>query len=669
MGYTYSLNFHYCRREQLSCVGSFVVPEWLFGSIYFTYGDRLMAETGKDPAPDHPEVIVVAHPDAALRVEGNAVRSAAVDAAPLEHALTETGAQASPLFGPSEEEVQTRRDESPWDLPDLSVFYRVRVGQDHEAVAARLNEEESVAGAFVKPPVGMNQHVQAEAVTTADAAAPATPNLSDHQGYLDAPPGGVNARTAWTKPGGDGTGVHLMIVGGAWRLTHEDLVGVADHSLGSGQQIDSVSFRNHGTAILGIVRANNNTFGVTGVAPAAQVGVVATFGLGTAGAIHFAAESLPAGGIILIEWQRPGPGSTGVGSAGFLPLEWWPDDFAAIAFATAKGVIVVEPAGNGSVSLDDPFYNTPAPGFPASWKNPFNRAVADCGAILVGAGTPPPQTHGHDRGPDRSRMQFSNYGSSLDVQGWGAELTTLGYGDLQGGPDEDRWYADNFGGTSGAAAQVAGAIASLQGLELSGAKRPPLTPADVRRLLRQSGSPQQDGSDGPAAARRIGSRPDLLALMALLAVAKDEAKEAKESKESKDNKDAKDKEQPDKNIKDAKDNKENKESKDGKDRKDNKDGKNENKEDKGDGKEKPDNKEKHEKGENPNEQPFLLPERDRPAAAARWRSEEPVRHFIAAEHRPDLAAAALLTEPDLLGLSAAELADGLRPPDEVLVDS
>jgi hypothetical protein len=252
---------------------------------------------------------------------------------------------------------------------------------------------------------------------------------------------------------------------------------------------------------------------------------------------------------------------------------------------------------------------------------------------------------------------FSNWGSSVDAQGWGAEITTLAYGDLQGGPDEDIWYTSNFGGTSGAAAVVAGVVASLQGLELGGPKRPPLTPADVRRLLRQSGSPQQDGPSRPAT-QRVGTRPDLMALMALLAVAKDEAKDAKDAKteknESKDTKDAKN---------------ETKEQKDGKDEaKERKDNKSESKDRKDDKTEK--NERKDAKDDNPDklipvEQIPFAPEGVHPPVTAALRSDEPVRHFIPDDLRPTLNAAALTLEPDFLGRDAAELADELRPPTDV----
>src|SRR5262249_39080438 len=158
--------------------------------------------------------------------------------------------------------------------------------------------------------------------------------------------------------------------------------------------------------------------------------------------------------------------------------------------------------GNGAEDIDDALYDTPAPGFPKDWKNPFKRANRDSGAILVGAGAPPPGTHGRDLyGPDRSRLDFSNYGSSVDVQGWGREVTTCGYGDLQGGV-EDGWYTDEFAGTSSASPVVVGALACMQGICRANHVAL-LTPATARPLLRATGSPQQDAPGRPAA-QRIG---------------------------------------------------------------------------------------------------------------------------------------------------------------------
>ena len=94
--------------------------------------------------------------------------------------------------------------------------------------------------------------------------------------------------------------------------------------------------------------------------------------------------------------------------------------------ATSRGIIVVEAAGNGAENLDDALYQTPGGRLPGRrGRNPFRRANRDSGAIVVGAGAPPPGTHGRDHGPDRSRLDFSNWGALVDAQGWGREVTTL----------------------------------------------------------------------------------------------------------------------------------------------------------------------------------------------------------------------------------------------------
>ncbi|WP_251033121.1 hypothetical protein [Bacillus sp. ISL-7] len=84
--------------------------------------------------------------------------------------------------------------------------------------------------------------------------------------------------------------------------------------------------------------------------------------------------------------------------------------------------MVEEAARNGAENLEDEIY-----------QNKFNRSHRDSGAILVGAGAPPPGTYGRNYGPDRSRLEFSNYGAIVDVQGWEREGTTTGDADLQGG--------------------------------------------------------------------------------------------------------------------------------------------------------------------------------------------------------------------------------------------
>jgi len=136
-------------------------------------------------------------------------------------------------------------------------------------------------------------------------------------------------------------------------------------------------------------------------------------------------------------------------------------------------------------------------------------------------------------------LDFSNFGSCVDVQGWGREVTTCGYGDLQGGSNEDLWYTDTFSGTSSASPVIVGSVASLQGA-LRARGKPLLTPATGAQPLAHTGSPQQNEPGRPAT-QHIGNRPNLrqaaeqLGLVILKRVQKEVVKEVKEfAKELKD---------------------------------------------------------------------------------------------------------------------------------------
>ena len=373
--------------------------------------------------------------------------------------------------------------------------------------------------AFVKPPAFSPVNTPGTP-PRADEPPEPTVNFTTLQGYLDPSPDGVDARFAWTLRGGGGLGVNVVDVESEWRFSHEDLT----QNLGgviAGAPPGDLRARNHGTAVIGIFGGDRNAMGVTGIAPEARAFGASIYptadtgftGLvsGSASAIRRAADMLTPGDIILVELHYPGPRFNFTwprGDNGYIPVEWWPDNLLAIQYATAKGVIVVEAAGNGSENLDDPLYDTsparpPFGPFPSTWSNPFRRGAADSGAILVGAGAPPTGTDGSPL-QGRIRLGFSNFGSALDAQGWGSHIVTCGYGShLAGGTNEDRFYTNEFGGTSGAAPIIAGVLACIQGA-LDGAGKPRLKPSEARNLLRRTGVRQPDEAAG-----RIGNLPDL----------------------------------------------------------------------------------------------------------------------------------------------------------------
>jgi hypothetical protein len=255
---------------------------------------------------------------------------------------------------------------------------------------------------------------------------------------------------------------------------------------------------NHGTAVLGEISGDVNNYGITGISPDARVSAVSFTTLPTARAIRIAADRLQRGDIMLLEVHRAGPRHNFQGRSdqrGYIAVEWWPDDFAAIRYAVSRGVLVVEAAGNGAENFDDPLYDVRPPGFPTTWRNPFNPANPSSFAVVVGAGAPPPGTHGRNHGPDRSRLGFSNYGRRVDCQGWGREVTTTGYGDLQGGTDRNQWYTDMFSGTSSASPIIVGALACTQGF-LRARGLPLLTPVSAIQFGHSAAAHYRVAADG-----------------------------------------------------------------------------------------------------------------------------------------------------------------------------
>jgi len=488
--------------------------------------------------PSVPELICIAEPVAGLRssaATGVASESGA-NIKSLSAALKAAGAVMLPIFG-SEARVAASRDAiaaaEGAELTPLSNYYSVAVAPEKmEKLAEDLMNDPNVQAAYVKPPA--SPPIWRDTSESFPDAAPdgelaPTPSFIARQLYLEVAPGGIDARYAWTRGGGRGQGVRVIDVEGAWRFGHEDLLQNQGGVIGGSQSSD-LGWRNHGTAVVGVFGADENAFGVTGIAPLANTRAISIFAANgsanSANAIRQAADALGAGDIILIELHRPGPDGNGSGQDGFIAVEWWPDDFAAISYAFSRGVIVIEAAGNGARNLDAAVFNQRPNGFPVTWRNPFNTANPQSGAVFVGAGAPPPGTHSRDHGPDRSRLAFSNYGARLDVQGWGREVTTAAYGDIQGGANEDLWYTDTFSGTSSASPIIVGAVACIQGA-LRAASRPLLTPTSARSILRGTGSAQTDAPGRPVT-QRIGNRPNLRqALLKLLPIAQKNLKAEK----------------------------------------------------------------------------------------------------------------------------------------------
>lgn len=417
-----------------------------------------------------------------------------------------------PLFSVAEEDRLTSATTE--ELRTLSEMRRFLIGHAPSDIAQEVVNEIGgdplVESIYIKPPTENPLAPYKSDQQSKFTEAEHIPEFSPQQGYLDHAPNGVDAKFAWSLDGGQGTDIRIIDIEGGWQLSHIDL-RQKNGGLVGGTPYPYVDWRNHGTAVLAQIGGDKNSFGVTGISPDATLSAISHRSIGSAKAIQLAAQRLQNGDVILLEMHRPGPRydyQQRLDQKGYICVEWWPDDLLAIQYATLKGIIVVEAAGNGGENLDEPLFNNPGLGFPANWKNPFTDFNIS-GAIVVGAGAPPSGLYGQDR----SRLEFSNYGNRVDCQGWGRGVVTAGYGDLfkcSGAlQDEDYWYTEQFSGTSSASPIVTGVIACLQGIAKQ--RGTILTHFRLRNALRTSGSTQL-----PDNSERIGSRPDLRQLIEIL---------------------------------------------------------------------------------------------------------------------------------------------------------
>lgn len=308
-----------------------------------------------------------------------------------------------------------------------------------------------------------------------------TPDFTGRQLYRTVDLGmGVDGLAPQERGGDD---VRVAAIEYGWDLEHEELrdAGIAREP---GQTIAPEVHQNgwdhHGTATVSMLKAGDNGFGVTGMAGKAQV---TTFGEWTveggyrrASALASAIAASRPGDVLMLEMQTIGP------NGNYVPAEFDPVIFDLVKQATQAGIIVVAAAGNGGEDLDAPDY--------AEY-----RARGDSGAILVGGGTADAQ---------HNREVFSSFGTRVNLQGYGEGVVTAGYGDLAK-VDENlqRSYTGIFNGTSSALPCVVTAAVLVQAYAKKHLGRP-LTPAEMRSVLSETGKPQ--GTDEPG---HVGPLPNV----------------------------------------------------------------------------------------------------------------------------------------------------------------
>ena len=407
---------------------------------------------------------------------------------------------------------QRARDSDYPPRHSLTSFWRLdfrRLPKLVDRLIRRLNDLPEIGLAYREAPVS----------APAQVLSPANNPRFVDQTYLDLAPVGVGVAAAWMVA--DGSGIRFADVEKSWLLGHEDLFGAgpAPAPLHGVNDMTLATSAHHGAAVLGIVVARHNTIGTIGMAPGVTSISISSHSKGPNDDFHVSAAIMAAingplrpGDVLLLEVQRDA--NRGVGNGKWVATEFDNADFTAIRLASALGVIVVEAAGTAA---------DPEPAFDLAGLAPFNPASGsfqgDSGAIMVA---------GSKKAVPHERAPSSNFGARVNCYAWGEDVATLSGGTDVGGEikgdgtpaaastSEKVRYTRQFGGSSAAAAIVAGAAILVQDVyRLGSLSRPTggrLSPRRMRNLLCD---PATSTARAPTT-DAIGRMPDLGLLVAAL---------------------------------------------------------------------------------------------------------------------------------------------------------
>ncbi|MCA9729199.1 MAG: hypothetical protein KC729_16045, partial [Candidatus Eisenbacteria bacterium] len=338
--------------------------------------------------------------------------------------------------------------------PDLSLWFDLKITGGAGAVVQLVNELEELPcveiahpapcprpasesatpgllGAPTSPRERAPEHSSPGGTQQGSTSGAPIPDLTPLQGYLYEPPFGLNATALHTYPGGFGEGQRL--------IDFELYVSVPDHVefdpsklFYVGEVVEARS--EHMTKSLGSILGIHDSEGIDGIAPAVEYGIENLDAQDDFGAQCLKAIApLQQGDVWLIEVDLNGG-----------PFERLQSVYDVIWTATmGRGIVCVEPAGNGAHDLDDPVYG-----------GVFDREVRDSGAILCAAGF----------ADALDRVPVSSWGSRVDVHAWGENVVTTGGGDLYDGGTPQTEYTGSFCCTSSASSLIAGGVTALQGV-------------------------------------------------------------------------------------------------------------------------------------------------------------------------------------------------------------
>lgn len=290
-----------------------------------------------------------------------------------------------------------------------------------------------------------------------------------------------------------GEGVTIAHFDEGWQLDHPyfaSYFGSAPPAVQIGSKSYVKGRASHGTSVLGLhIGGLDDVLDLSPLLPGAAIALCNALDteqtpstVALAETIELLASSRC--GVLLLarDWSSRAP---------HLPYELRPRVAELLRSATRRGIVVVQAAGNGGLQLDHlvrrdgPFVRGQITMRTDPWvqaEDSIGPAFAvETGSLIVGATTSslPFQrwTHGFALNPQPK----SNFGARVDCSAPGEKLFTASDPVLGGLPS----YTSSFGGTSGAAAIVAAAVAAVQSLVMLRTGRP-LSAETVRSLFRSA---------------------------------------------------------------------------------------------------------------------------------------------------------------------------------------
>ena len=323
----------------------------------------------------------------------------------------------------------------------------------------------------------------------APAISPAQHHSHD-QDFRREAPFGVGADRVQIEnpiPGAMGDTVRIADIEHGWdldgaKLRHPDL---PKKPIWYDGEPNVLGFANHGTRVLGVLSAIHQSppMDVRGLTTPRRLVLLGNLRPGPALGFDIQTtdtqlgntlDHLDPGDVVLVEAQTTAGGRV-------LPAEADITVFEAIIACVARGITVVAAAGNGNISLPD---------------------IKDSGSILV-AGA---RRNASDTGWERADQ--TNYGERINCFAEGENVTTTAIDNTIGPLDPHRYkITTGFGGTSSAAAIIAGVAASVQGMARAKHGRA-LRPEALRNLLSDPAN-GTESIDTPAGPQQIGVMPDL----------------------------------------------------------------------------------------------------------------------------------------------------------------